>query len=124
MKKTMNKRTNTRKKKKLSPEELAFRKEQRDQKKEIREIMKRIGFIRLSDIDGKEFVYKDRKSEIDDIFVCENIIILTEYTIGEPHLLKKSLIYNLLIKIKLVLFPSVRMSIKYQRHIVVINQKN
>ena len=96
MKKTMNKRTNPRKKKKLSPEELAFRKEQRDQKKEIREIMKRIGFIRLSDIDGKEFVYKDRKSEIDDIFVCENIIILTEYTIGEPHLLKKSLIYNLI----------------------------
>ena len=96
MKKTMNKRTNTRKKKKLSPEELAFRKEQRDQKKEIREIMKRIGFIRLSDIDGTEFVYKGRTSELDDIFICENVIILTEYTVGEPHLLKKSLLYNLI----------------------------
>ncbi len=93
----MNKNKSLRKKKKkLSPEELAFLKEQRDQKKEIRDIMRRVGFTRLTGIDGKEFVYKDRTSEIDDIFVCENVIILTEYTIGEPHLLKKSIFYNLI----------------------------
>ncbi len=96
MKMIMSKKAKTRKKKKLSPEELALRKEQRDQKKEIRDIMRRVGFTRLLGVDGKEFVYKDRKSEIDDIFVCENVIILTEYTVGDPHLLKKSIIYNLI----------------------------
>ena len=96
MKMIMSKRVKTRKRKKLSPEKLALRKEQRDQKKEIRDIMKRVGFTRLLGVDGKEFVYKDRKSEIDDIFVCENVIILTEYTVGDPHLLKKSLLYNLI----------------------------
>ena len=92
----MNKKAKTSKRKKLSPEELALRKEQRDQKKEIRDIMRRIGFSRLAGIDGTEFAYKDRTSEIDDIFVCENVIILTEYTVGDPHLLKKSIIYNLI----------------------------
>lgn len=96
MKKTMSKHTNTHKRQKLSPEELALRKEQRDQKKEIQDIMKRVGFRRLSRIDGTEFVYKGRTSELDDIFICENVIILTEYTVGEPHLLKKSLLYNLI----------------------------
>ena len=92
----MNKTAKKSKRKKLSPEELAFRKEQRDQKKEIRDIMKRVGFTRLAGIDGVEFIYKDRKSELDDIFVCENVIILTEYTVGDPHILKKSIIYNLI----------------------------
>lgn len=90
----MTKKKTNHKRKRLSPAELAFRKEQRDQKKEIRDLMKRIGFNRLMGIDGKEFVYEDRTSELDDIFVCENIVILTEYTIGDPHLLKKSILYN------------------------------
>lgn len=81
-------------KKRMSPEEKALKKEQRDQKKEIRDIMKRIGFSRLLGIDGKEFVYDGRTSELDDLFVCENVIVLTEYTVGEPHLLKKSVLYN------------------------------
>ena len=62
--------------------------------KEIREIMSRIGFTRLSGIDGKEFVYDGRTSELDDIFICENIILLTEYTIGDPHILTKKIIYD------------------------------
>lgn len=79
-------------KRELSPQQ----KEQRNQIKEIREIMKRIGFKHLSGIDGKEFVYDGRTSELDDIFVLENLIILTEYTIGEDgkHLLSKSILYN------------------------------
>ena len=89
----MNKREKKRKKR-MSPEEKAFKKEQREQKKEIRDIMKRIGFSRLLGIDGKEFVYDGRTSELDDLFVCENVIVLTEYTVGEPHLLKKSVLYN------------------------------
>lgn len=81
-------------KKKMSPQEKATRKEQREQIKEIRDIMKRIGFTRLLGIDGKEFIYDGRTSELDDIFVFENLIVLTEYTIGDPHLLKKSVLYN------------------------------
>lgn len=53
--------------------------------------MKNIGFSRLPYIDGKEFQYNMRTSEMDDIFINENIILITEYTITSPgtHLLKK-----------------------------------
>lgn len=95
MRKIMNKKAKTNKRKRLSRRIGASKRTARA-KKEIRDIMKRIGFTRLVGIDRTEFVYKDRKSEIDDIFVCENVIILAEYTVGEPHLLKKSLIYNLI----------------------------
>ena len=94
MKKTLSKKSSKRKRKVLPPEEKLRRKEQRDQMKEIREIMSRIGFTRLSGIDGKEFVYDGRTSELDDIFICENIILLTEYTIGDPHILTKKIIYD------------------------------
>ena len=94
MRKTMNNKPSKKKRKVLSQEERLRRKEQRDQKKEIRDIMSRIGFTRLNGIDGKEFVYDGRTSELDDIFICENIILLTEYTIGEPHILKKKIIYD------------------------------
>ena len=94
MRKTMNNKPSKKKRKVLSQEERLRRKEQRDQKKEIRDIMSRIGFTRLNGIDGKEFVYEGRTSELDDIFICENIILLTEYTIGEPHILKKKIIYD------------------------------
>lgn len=82
--------------KKLSAAEIAQRKEQRDQEKEIRDILKNIGFERLSYIDGKEFRYDGRTSELDDIFVYENVIIIGEYTIGTPgtHLINKSIFYN------------------------------
>lgn len=86
----------TTKKKKLSADEKAKIKKERNQKKEIQLTLKNIGFHRLNYIDGKQFTYKGRTSEIDDVFICENIILLTEYTTGDPssHLAKKSLIYN------------------------------
>lgn len=96
---SMAKTTKKRKKrtrKKLSPEEKAQRLEQNNQKKEIRTIMKNMGFIRLPYIDGKEFKYDNRTSEMDDIFISENVILITEYTIGDPgtHLLKKKIFYD------------------------------
>lgn len=94
MRKTMNNKPPKKKRKVLSQEERLKRKEQRDQKKEIRDIMSRIGFTRLNGVDGKEFVYDGRTSELDDIYVCENIILLTEYTIGDPHIIKKKVIYD------------------------------
>lgn len=91
----MAKKKNTRKKrarKKLTPQE----KEQRLQKNEVRAIMKNLGFHKLPYIDNKEFVYDGRTSEMDDIFIKENTILLTEYTIGDPgtHLLKKKVFYD------------------------------
>lgn len=82
--------------KKLSATEKAQRKEQRDQKNEIITILKNIGFERLPYIDNKEFVFDGRTTEMDDIFIYKNVILITEYTIGSPgtHLLKKNYFYN------------------------------
>lgn len=83
--------------KKLSPEEIKLEKLKKNQEKEIRDIFKNMGFTRLSNIDGKQIVYKNRTSEMDDIFICENIILITEYTIANPpgsHIKNKILFYN------------------------------
>lgn len=72
-------------------------KEQNLQMKEIRALMLNMGFSRAPHIDGKEFVYDGRTSELDDIFIHENIIVLTEYTTaGSPgsHLTGKKIIYD------------------------------
>jgi hypothetical protein len=81
-----------RRKKKLTPQEL----EQRLQVREIRNLLKNIGFSRIPRIDGKHFTYKDRTSEMDDVFYFENVILLIEYTTGDPgtHLLKKRIFYD------------------------------
>jgi DGQHR domain-containing protein len=77
---------------KLSPQE----KEQIQQRKEVSAILKNVGFSRLPSIDGKEIVFDSRTTEMDDIFIYENIILITEYTIGNPstHLLKKNYFYD------------------------------
>ncbi|WP_026451578.1 DGQHR domain-containing protein [Aequorivita capsosiphonis] len=82
--------------KKLSPQEKAVRKEKRDQRNEVSTILKNIGFQRLPYIDGKHFEYDNRKTEMDDIFISENVILLVEYTIGDPkdHLFSKKIFYD------------------------------
>lgn len=79
-------------KKKLTNEQ----KEQRAQVNEISTIFKNIGLTKVGGIDGKEFIYDGRRTEMDDIFCFENIIIITEYTIGAPgkHLLNKKIFYD------------------------------
>tara|TARA_R110000823_G_scaffold199945_1_gene330954 strand:+ start:2417 stop:4198 length:1782 start_codon:yes stop_codon:yes gene_type:complete len=76
----------------LSPIE----KEKRVQHNEILSVMRNLGFERVPRVDGKEFVYKNRTTELDDIFYHENVVILTEYTVGSSgdHLLKKKIIYD------------------------------
>jgi len=83
-------------KKKPTPEEKLFLKNQRLQRNEITSILKNIGFHRLPYIDGKHIEFKGRSSEMDDIFILKNIILITEYTIGSPgdHLLKKNYFYD------------------------------
>ena len=81
------------KRQKLTPEQ----KEQKAQKKEIRGVLNRIGFHRISGIEGKHFIYDSKQSELDDIFILENVFLIVEYTIGEKykeHLSKKKLLYD------------------------------
>jgi DGQHR domain-containing protein len=68
------------------------------QRIEIRGLMKNIGFTRIPKVDKKEFVYEERRSELDDVFFLQNVIVLMEYTVGSPgtHLLKKKIIYDLI----------------------------
>lgn len=80
------------KKKKLTDQE----KDQRKQVRDIRKLMANIGFKRVAGVGGKEFEYDGRTSEMDDAFYHENIILIVEYTIGKPgdHLLKKNYLYE------------------------------
>lgn len=83
------------KKKRKKPTEIE--KEQRQQKKEIRRLLKNIGFYKVPGISGKQFTYEGRTSEIDEVFHYENVLLLVERTTtispGE-HLTKKKLIYD------------------------------
>ncbi|MBU3914047.1 hypothetical protein KKA14_00760, partial [bacterium] len=88
----MTRKKTKRKKIKLTEQE----KEQRCQEREVRTVMTNIGFKRIPNIGGKEFVYKSRTSEMDDIFYYKNVILILEYTVGQPgeHLLKKNYLYE------------------------------
>jgi DGQHR domain-containing protein len=68
------------------------------QQRELRNIMTNMGFSRPPSVDGTQFVYESRSSEIDDIFIQENVILITEYTIADPptsHITNKKLFYDL-----------------------------
>ena len=45
-----------------------------------RNIFERSGFSRLQPVDGIHFTYEGIKSELDDIFVLENVVVFAEYT--------------------------------------------
>lgn len=82
-----------RKRKKLSKEQ----KDQIAQKKEIRGVFSKVGFHRIDGVEGKHFIYDGKQTELDDIFVLENVILLIEYTTGvnyKEHLAKKNLFYQ------------------------------
>lgn len=89
----MGKRKKKRKRKALDAHTI----EKRGQAKEIRALMSNVGFKRVPKVDGKEFVYDGRTSEMDDIFHFENVIVFSEYTlkkeVGE-HLKNKKIIYD------------------------------
>lgn len=82
--------------KKLSPEERQFRREQNAHKKAIRSILYNIGFSRVPDVADHTFEYDQIKTELDDAFVLDNLLLIVEYTIGKPHehLKNKSIIYE------------------------------
>lgn len=73
-------------KKKLSPEQKAALRKERARIRSFnnahRRIFERAGFSRLSPVDGIHFTYEGIKSELDDIFVFENVVVLAEYTLS------------------------------------------
>ena len=79
-------------KRKLTDQE----KEQRAFRKEIRDFLINMGFSSVPRINGTEFEYESRTSELDAIYVYENVILLIEDTVGDTstHLLKKNVIYS------------------------------
>lgn len=86
-------------KKKIKPKVKKLTEQEKEQRFQVREIsllLKNVGFNKIPYIDGKHFQYEGRTSEMDDIFVHENIILITEYTIGHPkdHLLSKNYFYE------------------------------
>ena len=97
-------RSKTKKRVVLTAEQKQEKKEKERKKREkqnhissIRRIMANMGFERLTDISGHNFNYECRTSELDDIFVHENIVLLVEYTTEKnpgDHLLKKDHFYQ------------------------------
>lgn len=86
----------TKAKKLADPQEI----QRRRQKYAVRGLFRRLGFGRVNS-NGKEFTFKGRTGELDDIFVYENIVIVAEYTVGKPsssHIAKKTLLYDLIDK--------------------------
>lgn len=87
----------------LTPQQKAENLLKRNQESEIRGIFKNLGFTRIPNIDGKNINYDGRSSEMDDIFVCENLILITEYTIAEKpgsHIKNKIHYYNKIVEDK------------------------
>jgi len=90
-------KTTTPEEKQAKKEKLQKRREKQGHINAIRKIMLNMGFERLIDISGHNFNYKDRTSELDDVFVRENIVLLVEYTTEKDpgdHLLKKDHFYR------------------------------
>lgn len=87
------------KRKKLTEEE----KEKRKHRKDIRAVFRHCGFTKVLSVSNKEFTFKGRTGDIDDIFIFENIIILAEHTCSGPshgklstHLLKKKVLFDII----------------------------
>lgn len=86
-------------KKKLSADEKKKLKVQLSHKKIIRSIFTECGFNRIPSASDKEIVYDGQKTDLDDIFVDENILLLVEYTVAQSkdvgdHLKVKSIPYG------------------------------
>lgn len=90
----------TKKKKKvLSAAEKAVAKIKRDHSGSVRKILVAIGFTRLTGVADKELTFENHTSDLDDVFVFENVIVLAEYTCSQgsavsEHLKNKKLIYD------------------------------
>jgi DGQHR domain-containing protein len=116
------------KKPRLSPDERKFKARQRAFYRQVRTIFQRTGFTRIAEATDKEFTFAGRPGDFDDIFVKENLIICTEYTLSEgsnlgDHIKGKTLLFNLIhkdtpgfIEFLLEKFPAIRAAISQNYH--------
>uniref|UniRef100_UPI0035CBF308 hypothetical protein n=1 Tax=uncultured Sphingomonas sp. TaxID=158754 RepID=UPI0035CBF308 len=86
----------------LSAAERAFNKLKADHRSAIRSSFTQSGFHRVTGVSDREFTYENQKTDLDDIFVYENVIVLAEYTAAQPsgvgeHLKNKKHIYDKII---------------------------
>jgi DGQHR domain-containing protein len=87
---------------KLDPKEKALRIAQRRFRTQISSVFKSAGFKSVS-TRNTEITFKEKKGELDGVFVFENVVVLTEDTCSKTsdqirdHLLKKDQFYKLLI---------------------------
>lgn len=85
------------KKKKISVAQRKANALKRNQRRMIVDMLVNMGFDHITGIDGKHFEFKDRKTEMDDMFIYRNLIILVEYTTTDKpgeHLLNKDNFYR------------------------------
>lgn len=87
------------KKKKLSPEEQKHLRVKREHAKLIKNSLKFMGFAQILSAADKEFVFDGAKSDFDDLFVYENVIVLAEYTTSQEsgvsdHIKQKKIVYD------------------------------
>ncbi len=84
------------KRKKLSAEEKLRRRTQRKLYRDFRAFMRDLDFTHVK-ADGVQITVDGRDGELDDIFIFENVLLLTEYTVGKPdasHILKKKPLFD------------------------------
>ncbi len=99
------KNTKPKKSKNLTAEQLAIKKEQARQKRvtkkyesDIRAIFKNADFKSIP-VAKNEFEFKGRTTELDHLFIYENVIVIAEDTQSKDvgtHLLKKKIIFDLI----------------------------
>lgn len=84
---------------KLSPEQKKQKKLQTDHKSMVRSVFRQAGFRRIASLSDKQFTYDGQKTDFDDVYVFENILVCLEYTttasenIGS-HLKPKKIVYD------------------------------
>lgn len=95
------------KKPKLNPAERQKLAIQSAQKREIRSIFRNSGFLRVLKISDKEITFKGTTSDLDDVYVYENVIVVLEYTTAtsqnhgvRDHLYNKKAIFDKIINNK------------------------
>ena len=92
-------KTLRKKKSKLTAAERSSRKLKNDHISAIRSTFRNAGFQRVTGVSDREFTYEGQRSDVDDIFIFENVVVLSEYTCSQSsdvggHLKNKKIIYD------------------------------
>jgi DGQHR domain-containing protein len=85
-------------KKPLTPEQVKA-KVQSDHVKLVRALFRGSGFKRVEGVSDKEFTFDNQTTDVDDVFIYENVILVCEYTASQSagvgsHLKNKKLFYD------------------------------